>query len=93
MDQLIKEIRRTIRYYEQRYTKEEPIGQIVTMGGGANMPGLAAYLTDRLRLAVRTFDPAAHIDYSHVPSFAEADHMSYVTAAGLAITNPAEIFA
>lgn len=90
---LIKEIRRTIRYYEQRYTKEEPIAGIVTMGGGANMPGLNEYLTQQLNLHTQTFDPIARIDVGHLQSFYRADRMTYVTAAGLAITKPAEIFA
>jgi len=92
LEVLIKEIRRTVRYYEQHYDKEAPIGQIVTMGGGANMPGLADYLTEQLRIPARTFDPAAHIDFGHLRPFYNADRMTYVTAAGLAITNPAEIF-
>lgn len=90
---LIKEIRRTIRYYEQRYTKEQPIGQIVIMGGGANMPGLATHLTERMNLPVRTFDPSLHIEFGHLRPFYEAERTSYVTAAGLAITNPSEVFA
>lgn len=92
LELLIKEIRRTIRYYEQRYDSEPPIGQVVTMGGGANMPGLADYLTDQLRLPARTFDPVSHIDFGHLHPFYRADRMTYVTAAGLAITNPTEIF-
>jgi type IV pilus assembly protein PilM len=92
LEELIKEIRRTIRYYEQRYPKAPPIGQVVTMGGGANMPGLADYLTEKLRLPARTFDPASHIDFGHLRPFYNADRMSYVTAAGLAVTDPARIF-
>jgi type IV pilus assembly protein PilM len=93
LELLIKEIRRTIRYYEQRYPKEPPIGQVVTMGGGANMPGLASYLTEWLRLPVRSFDPASHINFGQLRPLYSADHMSFVTVAGLAATNPAEIFA
>jgi type IV pilus assembly protein PilM len=92
LDLLIKEIRRTIRYYEQRYIKEPPIGQIVTMGGGANMPGLTEYLTDRLRISTRSFDPAPYIDFGHLKHFYNADRATYVTAAGLALTDPKEIF-
>jgi type IV pilus assembly protein PilM len=92
LELLLKEIRRTIRYYEQRYIKEPAIGQVVTMGGGANMPGLSDYLTERLRLPVRSFDPATHIDFGHLHPFYNADRMSYVTVAGLAATNPAEVF-
>lgn len=93
LDLLRKEIRRVIRYYEQRYTKDPPIGQIVTMGGGANMPGLAEYLTDQLRLPTRAFDPAPYIDFGHLHHFYNADRASFVTAAGLAVTKPSEIFA
>jgi Tfp pilus assembly PilM family ATPase len=93
LELLLKEIRRNIRYYEQRYAKEPQIGQVVTMGGGANMPGLASYLTERLRLPVRTFDPTTHIDFGRLRPFNNADRMSYVTAAGLAVTKPHEVFA
>lgn len=93
LEVLRREIRRVIRYYEQRYAKERPIGQIVTMGGGANMPGLADYLTDHLRLPTRMLDPAPYIDFGHLRHFYNADRASFVTAAGLALTNPAEIFA
>lgn len=92
LEQLIKEIRRTIRYYEQRYAKEPPIGQIVIMGGGANMPGLADYLTEQLRVPARAFDLTSHIEYGHLNPIHTAEHMTYVTAAGLAVTNPAEVF-
>lgn len=92
LDLLKKEIRRVLRYYEQRYEKEAPIGQIVIMGGGANMPGVADYLTDRLRLPTRAFDPAPFIDFGHLRHFYNADRASFVTAAGLAITDPTEIF-
>ncbi len=92
LELLIKEIRRTIRYYEQRYTKEPPIGQIVIMGAGANMPGLADYLTEKLRLPVRSFGPAGHILFGALPHFKNADRMSFVTVAGLATTSPGEIF-
>ncbi len=89
---LLKEIRRTIRYYEQRYAKDEPIGQVVIMGGGANMPGLTDYFAKDLKLSARAFDPSEYIDFGHMPSF-YADRMSYATATGLAVINPAEVFA
>lgn len=92
LDLLLKEIRRTIRYYEQRYSQESPIGQVVIMGGGANMPGMADFLISRLRLPVRTIDPTTHIAFGHLHPFYTADRTSYVTVAGLATMNPMEIF-
>ena len=88
---LLKEIRRTMRYYEQRYQKESPISQVITMGGGANMPGLADYLTAQLRVPTRTFSPLSLLDFGHLKAFNSADYMSYVTAVGLAITDPNKV--
>ena len=92
LDILLKEIRRTVRYYEQRFPNEPPIGQVITMGGGSNMPGLASYLTEHLRLPVRQFYLADHIDFGDLQQFNKADRSSFATAAGLAITKPKEIF-
>jgi type IV pilus assembly protein PilM len=90
LELIIKEIKRTIRYYEQRYTDQPALKQVIIMGGGANMPGLADYLTSSLRLAVRTIALENHIDFDHLHPFYKADRMSYVTASGLALTKPIE---
>lgn len=90
---LLKEIRRTIRYHEERYRSRRSIGQVVIMGGGANMPGLSEYLTNSLRLAVRALDPTPYIDFGRLQPFGKSDRMSYATTVGLAIVNPSEVFA
>jgi len=89
---LLREIRRTMRYYsDQRDTAK--IGQIVIIGGGAGMPGLADYLTDNLRLPVRTLDPTSYLDFGELQPINPASHTSYVTVAGLSLVSPTEIFA
>lgn len=93
LEPLLKEIRRTIRYHEERYQAKRTIGQVVILGGGANMPGLADYLTNNLRLAVRAFDPTPYIDFGHLQPFSKTDRMSFATVTGLAIVNPQEVFA
>lgn len=89
---LTREIRRTVRYYEERSKAKRPISQIVIMGGGANMPGLADYLTNDLRLPVRSFDPTTYLDFGRLQPFNAGERMSYVTAAGLALYDPGEVF-
>lgn len=89
---LTREIRRTVRYYEERSKAKRPISQIVIMGGGANMPGLADYLTDDLRLPVRSFDPTTYLNFGRLQPFNTNERMSYVTAAGLALYDPTEVF-
>jgi type IV pilus assembly protein PilM len=92
LEQIIKEIRRMIRYYEERYGAERPLGQIIVLGGGANMPGLSDYLTAALRLAVRHSDPWQYIEYKNLQLPSAADKPMYATAAGLSLVNPREVF-
>lgn len=89
---LVKELRRLIRYYEERGDKERKIGQIVTMGGGASMPGLSEYLTDILRIPVRMCDPWQHLQFNGLQPPNSADKSMYVTVSGLALTDPKELF-
>ena len=85
-----------LRYYEEHYTKQQVgVGQIVTLGGGANMPGLSDYLTNSLKVPVRTHEhPWAVFKYDHELRLPiEADRLMYATVAGLSLLNPKEVFA
>jgi type IV pilus assembly protein PilM len=84
LGQIVKEIRRMIRYYEERYGAERPITQVVAIGGGANMPGLAEYLTESLRMAVRACEPWQYFD-TKLESPSSADKPMYGTVAGLSL--------
>lgn len=92
LQQIVKEIRRMIRYYEERYGTDRPIKQIVTLGGGANMLGLSEYLTDALRLAVRHTDPWHYLDCKDLQPPSVADRPMYATAAGLSLVKPEGVF-
>lgn len=93
LEQLVKEVKRMIRYYEERKTSKDSIGQIVTLGGGANMPGLSEYMTDSLRLPVRMCDPWHSLHFGKLQPPNSVEKSMYVTVAGLALINPKEIFA
>jgi type IV pilus assembly protein PilM len=61
MDALIKEVRRSLTYYENQ-TKRSGFSQIVLTGGSVQMEGFADYLGESLGLPVKVFDPFKHID-------------------------------
>jgi type IV pilus assembly protein PilM len=93
LDQLLKEIRRMIRYYEERYQGDDRrIRQLVTMGGGANMPGLSDFMTNSLRMPVRMSDPWHHVSFGRLQPPNETEKSMYITVAGLAMMKPSEIF-
>ncbi len=91
MEELAKEIRRMIRYYEERASDEhKKIGQVATLGGGANIPGLSDYLTELLRLPVRSCDPWSHLKFKDIPEPAPEQKSVFITAAGLSLVKPEE---
>jgi Tfp pilus assembly PilM family ATPase len=95
LSSLIKEVKKMIRYYSERdesENSERKIGQVITMGGGANLPGLSEYLTSELRLPARMCSPWANLDFGKLQPPSEIEKTMYITAAGLALIDPKEIW-
>lgn len=95
LSSLIKEVKKMIRYYSERgeeTEKERKIGQVITMGGGANLPGLSEYLTSELRLPARMCSPWTNLDFGKLQPPSEIEKTMYITAAGLALINPKEVW-
>lgn len=92
LSQLAQEIRRMIRYYEDRFGSERKITQVITLGGGANMPGLSDYLTSTLRLAVRSCDPWEYCDDHDLQPPSKADKPMFATVMGLSFIRSEELF-
>lgn len=93
MEKLVTEIRRMLRYYQEHYGTTSPVSQVVMMGGGANMPGLGSYLTEMLKMPVRTHNhPWAIFEHKGLKPPVEADRLMYATVAGLSLLEPKEVF-
>ena len=92
LNSLSKEIRKMLRYYNERTESEHKISQIITMGGGANMPGLSEFLTSELRMPTRMCNPWTNLSFGKLQPPNEIEKSMYVTAAGLALINPREIW-
>ena len=94
LQQFIQEIRRMVRYYEERYDRTRHIEQIVLVGDEARIPSLAALMTDKLRLPVRSADLWQLLEFDdEIANIPKAASGSYVTVAGLAAAIPSEVFA
>jgi type IV pilus assembly protein PilM len=92
LDKIVREVKRMVRYYEDRSETKSKIGQVVSIGGGANMPGLSDYLTNMLRIPVRTYDPWQEIEADKHKAPSNNEKSLYVTAAGLAFIDPRGLF-
>jgi len=62
LDELLREIRRSIHYYQSQFPEEAEqasVSKIVVTGGTARMPGMAAYVGSKLNVPVQVGDAFA----------------------------------
>lgn len=89
---LADEARRTIDYYQDhaidRRHLNAPIGQVVLVGGDANLLGLDTYLAAALRLPIMHANPFTSFQdrlTTAVPPIHKANALGFATAIGLAL--------
>lgn len=93
LDNLTREAKKIIRYYDERTAPtHRKIAQIITIGGGANTPGLNQYLSKELGLPARMLDPWRSIDFAELKPPSEMERSMFVTVAGEAVLQPKEIY-
>lgn len=94
LENLVHEVRKIVRYYaEQPSSDKKPIRQLIIMGGGANIPGLDQYLARELRLPARPMNPWRSLDFGGIHPLSQNDRTRFITAAGVAMLSPKEVFA
>ena len=91
LNKLINEIRKVIRYFADKEKDGSPIGQIIILGGGANLPGLSTYITDRTRVATRLCAPWNNITFGKLQPPHELETTLYTTASGLSMVSHQEL--
>lgn len=88
---LASEIKKIIRYYEERDKDQQAkVGQIILLGGGANLPGFSTYLTSELRIPTRLASIWQNIDLEHIHNPSNLEANMYATALGLALIDSKE---
>jgi len=91
LNKLISEIRKVMRYYQDRQSNGDEIGQIIILGGGANLPGLSTYITDRTRMPTRLCAPWNNVSFGNLQPPHELETTLYTTASGLSLVTPQEL--
>lgn len=87
LNKLTNEIRKVIRYFNERSDGKGNIGQIIVLGGGANLPGLSGYITDKSRIPARLCAPWNNLSFGHLQPPHELETTLYTTAGGLSLVN------
>ncbi len=91
---LIEQIKKYLYYYQTHSPHEhlspdsKGIKKILISGGGANLKGLASFLSSELRIPVELANPWVNIlpkDKKEVPQLSFENSLSFATALGLAL--------
>jgi type IV pilus assembly protein PilM len=90
--QITAEIRKMIRYYNERLETEKKLEQVLIVGGGSNVPGLGEYFTNALLMPARVASPWQVLNFGNLEEPAKQFKSRYITVAGLATVKPGEIF-
>lgn len=86
------EIKKIIRYYNERLADGKKIEQVLVVGGGSNVPGIGDYFTDSIIIAARVASPWQALHFDKLQQPARQFLSRYITVAGLASVNHKEIW-
>ena len=92
LQRIVAEIRKVIRYYNERLSENFKIEQLLVVGGGSNVPGIGDYFTNELVMPARVASPWQKLDFGKLPQPNKQFRPRYITAAGLAIVDQKEIW-
>lgn len=79
------EVQKLTRYYHEHSPGNQAIKQIVLVGGGANMPGLADFLSHLTGIEVLICNPWGKLEVAPLQPPAPAETTIYATSIGLAL--------
>jgi Tfp pilus assembly PilM family ATPase len=91
LGKLVYEIRKVMRYFSDREKTDTPIGQIIILGGGANLPGLSGYITNKTRVPTRLCAPWNNLSFGKLQPPHELETTLYTTAGGLGLVTEKDL--
>lgn len=92
LERIATEIRKVIRYYNERLVDDHKIEQVLVVGGGANVPGIGEFFTNELVMPARVASPWQRLDFGKLPEPNKQFRPRYITVAGLAGVHPEEVW-
>lgn len=92
LEQIASEIRKVMRYYNERISDKRKLEQLLVVGSGSNMPGIGEYFTNELIMPSRVASPWQKLDFGKLPEPARQFRPRYITVAGLASISPGSIW-
>ena len=92
LQRILTEVRKVIRYYNERLTDDRKIEQVLVVGGGSNVPGIGDFFTNELLMPARVASPWQQLDFGALPQPSKQFRPRYIAVAGLASINEEDVW-
>jgi type IV pilus assembly protein PilM len=92
LQRIATEIRKVIRYYNERISDDRKLEQMIIVGGGSNVPGIGDYFTNELVMPARVASPWQKLDFGKLPQPNKQFRPRYISVAGLASVDQKEVW-
>lgn len=92
LERITTEIRKVMRYYDERISDTRKLEQLLVVGSGSNVPGIGEYFTNQLVMPARVASPWQKLDFGKLQEPPKQFRSRYITAAGLASIPPGSIW-
>ena len=91
LERMTVEIRKVMRYYDERLANGNKLEQLLIVGAGSNVPGIGEYFTNELVMPARVASPWQKLEFGKLPEPTKQFRSRYITVAGLASIKPGKI--
>lgn len=88
---ITKEIRKVIRYFNERISQGRKLEQLLIVGGGSSLPGIGEYFTDELVIPARVACPWQKMNFQNLPEPDPQYRSRYLTVTGVALASKKEL--
>ena len=84
LKKMCDEMKRVMKFYQDRGAGRRKIELIIVSGGSASMPGFVEYMASQMNVALVVAEPWKDLDLGKLDQIPETDAPMYTTAIGLA---------
>ena len=89
---ILSEVRKVMRYYDERISTTRKLEQLLVVGSGSSLPGIGEYFTNTLVIPARVANPWQKLDFAKLQEPPKQFRPRYITSAGLASINPGSMW-
>lgn len=92
LQRILTEVKKVMRYYDERINNGRKLEQLLIVGSGSNLPGIGEYFTNALVMPARVASPWQKLDFAKIQEPPKQFRPRYITVAGLASIQPRSIW-